>query len=752
MNINYFFIILILIHVSSHIYYIRCVKVICNNFLIKLNNRWSIQKKEYNSKKKYTDIYENINKNKKIYANIYNNICNNLFTKRNIYKCYIKKRNIQKKQGAHIRDIKEISKNEIKEYISKVNFFNSYYYNRYNCFNKKKCISFLSCFKRYPNKKKLLNKSICHLLGTNNDKYMKNLKSLKKVDNTILGKKFDGKEDEIIHEIPEKFLNAFKWALEYRLKNTNCNFMRRLKVSRKTKEPLKSLENYAVGYKENLLAMLQKDKNFFLNVIKTLKSKEYFNFDIYSIFKFLTIDIKFLFYPSCHDESALFYLIFGNLEKAIDFFLKNKHTVNFSLIQNEKNKNNQKEYTNFMLQPVKVDYIFVQNEKGKNKEYIKGGEKNESEEEKNESDKKQNESEEEKNESEEEKNESEEEKHESEEEHNKAEKKHNKTEEVEKKFTIDNQDMNIKSSILDSNNIALKSYDDIKTSASLEEKFNYFLNNYENIEFFFRNYFKNTNELKDFFNKINEKENKNIKEIVNFDMDGNTIIKKTDVLENGINLEMIKKIIHTSPRLSLINKNTIIKRLKHYKNELNYDYKELQHILYNIPQFFAFGNLKKKYKELLYIHENIKEKDLQKLIKIYPRIFTYNIYRTIRPKLLYLILHLNKQFHDTLLFPQYFSYSFRLRIIPRHIAYMNIYYDDYIKYYNDLIKKYNYADFNKYFNDLVYNKHKSIPSIDLKSLLHTSNQDFIKHYNISYYDYVKATQQAKHIHNPFIIY
>ncbi|SOV22055.1 conserved Plasmodium protein, unknown function [Plasmodium sp. DRC-Itaito] len=730
MNINYFFIILILIHVSSHIYYIRCVKVICNNFLIKLNNRWSIQKKEYNSKKKYTDIYENINKNKKIYSNIYNNIYNNLFTKRNIYLYYIKKKKITKKPCAHIGDIKKISKNEIKKYISKLNFFSSYYYNRYNCFNKK-CISFLSYYKRYPNKKKLLNKRICHLLGTNNDKYMKNLKSLKKVDNTILGKKFDGKEEEIIHEIPEKFLNAFKWALEYRLKNTNCNFMRRLKVSRKTNEPLKSLENYAVGYKENLLAMLQKDKNFFLNVIKTLKSKEYFNFDIYSIFKFLTIDIRFLFYPSCHDESALFYLIFGNLEKAIDFFLKNKHTVNFSLIQNEKNKNNQKEYTNMMLQPVKVDYVFVQNEKGKKKEHIKAGQQNETEKEQNETDKEQNETEEEQNE---------------------TEKKQNETEEVEKKFTIDDQEMNTKSHILDSDNNALKSYDDIKTSASLEEKFNYFLNNYENIEFFFKNYFKNKNEIKEFFNKINEKENKNIKEIVNFDMDGNTIIKKTDVLENGINLEMIKKIIHTSPRLSLINKNTIIKRLKHYKNELNYNYKELQHILYNIPQFFAFGNLKKKYKELLYIHENIKEKDLQKLIKIYPRIFTYNIYRTIRPKLLYLILHLNKQFHDILLFPQYFSYSFRLRIIPRHIAYMNIYYDDFIKYYNDLIKKYNYADFNKYFNDLVYNKDKSIPPIDLKYLLHTSNQDFIKHYNISYYDYVRATQQAKHIHNPFIIY
>lgn len=450
--------------------------------------------------------------------------------------------------------------------------------------------------------------------------------------------------------------------------------------------------------------MLQKEKNFFLNVIQKLKSKEYFNFDIYSIFKFLTIDIRFLFYPSCHDESAIFYLIFGNLEKSVNFFLKNKHTVDFSLIQNEKNQNHRNTYTNIMLQPVKVNYVFVNNEKGKKNEHIK----NDQEE--------------------------------------------NQKIDVEEKITQEDKEKNIEPNKLESHNNLLKDYEEINTSACVEGKFNYFLNNYERIEFFFKHYFKNIKDLKDFFNTINEKENKNTKDIVNFDMDGNTIIKKTNVLENGINIEMIKKIIYTSPRLSLINKNTIIKRLKHYKNELGYDYKELQHILYNIPQFFAFGNLKKKYKELLYIHETIKEKDLQKLIKMYPRIFTYNIYRTIRPKLLYLILHLNKHFHDTLLFPQYFSYSFRLRIIPRHIAYMNIYYDDYIKYYNDLVKKYNYADFNKYFNELVYNKDKNIPPIDLKSLLQTSNQDFIKHYNISYYDFVKATQQAKHIHNPFIIY
>lgn len=707
MNINVFFIILILIHLSTHIYYIRCVKVICNNnFLTKWNNRSSIKNKGCKSKI-YGNIYKN--KNKKIYSNIYidiyNNLCKNLYTKRNIYLCYNKKRKIQKKKKcAHINDIEEIRKKDINEYISKFNFFKLYYYNTYNCLNKK-CVSFISCYKRDFCYKKLLNKRICHLFEkNNNDKYIKNLKSLKKIDNTILGKKFDGKEEEIIHEIPEKFLNSFKWALEYRLKNTNCNFMRRLKVSRKTNEPLKSLENYAVGYKENLLAMLQKEKNFFLNVIQKLKSKEYFNFDIYSIFKFLTIDIRFLFYPSCHDESAIFYLIFGNLEKSVNFFLKNKHTVDFSLIQNEKNQNHRNTYTNIMLQPVKVNYVFVNNEKGKKNEHIK----NDQEE--------------------------------------------NQKIDVEEKITQEDKEKNIEPNKLESHNNLLKDYEEINTSACVEGKFNYFLNNYERIEFFFKHYFKNIKDLKDFFNTINEKENKNTKDIVNFDMDGNTIIKKTNVLENGINIEMIKKIIYTSPRLSLINKNTIIKRLKHYKNELGYDYKELQHILYNIPQFFAFGNLKKKYKELLYIHETIKEKDLQKLIKMYPRIFTYNIYRTIRPKLLYLILHLNKHFHDTLLFPQYFSYSFRLRIIPRHIAYMNIYYDDYIKYYNDLVKKYNYADFNKYFNELVYNKDKNIPPIDLKSLLQTSNQDFIKHYNISYYDFVKATQQAKHIHNPFIIY
>ncbi|GAW79159.1 hypothetical protein, conserved [Plasmodium gonderi] len=581
-------------------------------------------------------------------------------------------------------------------------------------------------------------------------KYIENLRKVKNIDNTLIGNELQGKEDEIIDGIPDRFLNAFKWALQFRLKNFNCKFMRICKLAKKNNEELKSLENYAIGYKEKLLAMLQNDKDFFMNIVKKLKAKDYFNFDIYSIFKFINLDIRFLFNPECHDESAIFFLIFGNLEKSINYFIQNKDTVDFMQMPKYKNMMNNGEG--------EKNHLSIQQRKRLNKALRK-----------------------------------------------------RKREERQKAYmtmtaresSVEAPSSSIESDVdlsdeltpgvasspsneissgeVDSSssdnsllcdvtgggtsvkglteaegcntekrNVKLDiSINNIQESSSLEEKFQYFLENYDDIEYFFQNHFETVEEIKSFFEKCHEEENKVKKEEITFNAKGNEIITTNVVVKKGLNLEMIKKIIKVSPRLSLINKNTILKRITHYKNELSYTHDELVHILYNLPQFYAFGNLKRKYKELLYLHETIEEEDLKKFIKKYPRIFTYNVYRTIRPKMLYLIRHLNKNFRDILSFPQYFSYSFRLRIIPRHVAYMNLYYDNYIEYYKELVRKHNYADFNKKFNELVYKP--NIPPINLKMLLQTSNKDFMEHYKISYYNFVKSTQLAKYIHNPFIL-
>ncbi|KAI4840974.1 mTERF domain-containing protein [Plasmodium brasilianum] len=590
-------------------------------------------------------------------------------------------------------------------------------------------------------------------------KYIENLKKVKKIDNTILGNNFNDKEGEIIDQIPDRFLNAFKWALEFKLKNFNCKFKRITKLAKKNNEELKSLDNYAIGYKENLLAMLQKDKNFFLDIVKKLKSKEYFNFDIYSIFKFINIDIRFLFYPECHNQSAIFFLIFGNLEKAVNYFLKNKQNIDFmqmpkyihamsaagrevhisvkqrkrlmkaqrKKVREEKRKahmaaagggNSGQEMNEGVSggggssgQEMEEEGVSGGAAGGMEDDLAEGGQENLLD----------------------------------------------KLEEglvkgVQDDIVTKEKNIHMPRGNCASENEILNpniSLDSINISSNIEEKFNFFLKNYDEIEYFFTTHFKTSEELKSFFEKFHENENKIKKEEVTFNSKGDVLTNIKEVIPNGINLEMIKKIIKTSPRLSLINKKTVLKRLAHYKNELNYSYNELKQILYNLPQFFAFGNLKRKYNELLYLDESIEEEDLKKFIKKYPRIFTYNVYRTIRPKMLYLIRHLNKSFHDTLSFPQYFSYSFRLRIIPRHVAYMNLYYDNYIEFYKELVRKYNYADFNKNFNDLVYKP--NIPPINLKMLLQTSNKDFIKHYKIPYYDFVRSSQLAKNIHNPFIL-
>ncbi|SCL96805.1 conserved Plasmodium protein, unknown function [Plasmodium chabaudi chabaudi] len=558
------------------------------------------------------------------------------------------------------------------------------------------------------------------------DKQINNLKKIKNIDNTILGSNFHDKEDEIIDQIPDKFLNAFKWALEFKLKNFNCKFARITKLAKKNNEQLKSLDNYAIGYKENLLAMLQNDKNFFVNIVKKLKSKDYFNFDIYSIFKFINIDIRFLFNPDCHDESAIFFLIFGNLDKSINYFIDNKHTVNFDQMPKDPNYDTQENGKPHMSIRERKRLLRIQkklareekrrlyNERlaisaeNQNPGNQSGGE--ESEGDKNVGDQKEG-------------------------------------DQKEGRNNVDDIANQTNERQMEKESITKV---DIRKTSSLDEKLSFFLKYYKELEYFFTNHFKSGDEIKNFFETCNKEEDKIIKEEISFNSEGEQIINKKEIIKNGLNLEMIKKVIKTSPRLSLINKNTLAKRIAHYRNEVNYTYDELMDILYNLPQFYSFGNLKKKYNELLNLHQSIKDEDLNKLIKIYPRIFTYNIYRTIRPKLLYLIRHLNKTFTDSISFPQYYSYSFRLRIIPRHVAYMSLYYDDYIKYYKELLKKYNYADFNNKFNSLVYNS--NIPPINLKKLLQTSNKEFIEYYKIPYYQFVKSTQLAKNIQNPFIIY
>ncbi|ETB60601.1 hypothetical protein YYC_02236 [Plasmodium yoelii 17X] len=531
------------------------------------------------------------------------------------------------------------------------------------------------------------------------DKQLNNLKKIKNIDNTILGNNFQDKEDEIIDQIPEKFLNIFKWALEFKLKNSNSKFSRINKLAKKNNEQLKTLDNYAIGYKENLLAMLQNDKNFFVNIVKKLKSKDYFNFDIYSIFKFINIDIRFLFNPDCHNQSAVFFLILGNLDKSINYFIDNKHTVNFDQMPKDYDSDNQENGKSKMTIMERKKLLRTQKKIAKEEKRRLYNHRLS---------------------------------HPAEEDVAEAEAEVAEAEVAEAEAEVAEAEVAV-----------------AKTS-SVDDKLAFFLKHYKELEYFFTTHFKSGEEIKDFFERCNKKEKKIIKEEINFNSNGDKIINKKEIIKNGLNLEMIKKIIKTSPRLSLINKKTLTKRIDHYKNEINYNYNELMDILYNLPQFYSFGNLKKKYNELLYLHESIKEDDLKKLIKIYPRIFTYNIYRTIRPKLLYLIRHLNKSFTDSISFPQYYSYSFRLRIIPRHVAYMNLYYENYIKYYHELLRKYNYADLNNKFNNLVYNS--NIPPINLKKLLQTSNKEFIEYYKIPYDQFVRSTQLAKHIQNPFIIY
>lgn len=64
---------------------------------------------------------------------------------------------------------------------------------------------------------------------------------------------------------------------------------------------------------------------------------------------------------------------------------------------------------------------------------------------------------------------------------------------------------------------------------------------------------------------------------------------------------------------------------------------------------------------------------LQELFLKYPRLFTMRVEGNVRSKLLYLQNNMLKELEEVLAFPQFLSYSLRRRIIPRHIALVNVF-------------------------------------------------------------------------------
>lgn len=64
---------------------------------------------------------------------------------------------------------------------------------------------------------------------------------------------------------------------------------------------------------------------------------------------------------------------------------------------------------------------------------------------------------------------------------------------------------------------------------------------------------------------------------------------------------------------------------------------------------------------------------LRDLFLRYPKLFTMRVEGNVRSKLLYLQNNMLKELEEVLEFPQFLSYSLRRRIIPRHIALVNVF-------------------------------------------------------------------------------
>lgn len=150
------------------------------------------------------------------------------------------------------------------------------------------------------------------------------------------------------------------------------------------------------------------------------------------------------------------------------------------------------------------------------------------------------------------------------------------------------------------------------------------------------------------------------------------------------------------------------------------------------------------------------------MVRAYPNILVLNVMRCVRPKLYYLRRVIRKDIADIVSYPKVFSFSLYDRIIPRHLALMNrIYKGGFMKVYRYLFESGFYKGYGQTVTDpkvpdILPAEHGRYMDayttvnrpIDLRRLLATSDDEFMKHFELSYRDLAQGKEDAIRIPLP----
>uniref|UniRef100_A0A3B0MJA9 mTERF, putative n=1 Tax=Theileria annulata TaxID=5874 RepID=A0A3B0MJA9_THEAN len=224
----------------------------------------------------------------------------------------------------------------------------------------------------------------------------------------------------------------------------------------------------------------------------------------------------------------------------------------------------------------------------------------------------------------------------------------------------------------------------------------------------------------------------------------------------------IKEMLKFNKKLGMLRTFTLINRIRKLHTEIGMSYNEIIRVCIYSPGILSNGSYKQRCLKIYDIDESFTHEVVNKLVRSFPKLLSYNIDRNVKPKTLYLLRVMGKSVSDLLDFPKYLSFSLYDRIIPRHFSIMNKFYNgEFLSVYRFLFQTGFYPSYGqpvthpKIPNTLPENHDKFMSfymelnrDLSLKDMLTTSEEDFCRIYNLTYRNMVEGKKYALKIPLP----
>ncbi|ORM39355.1 uncharacterized protein BXIN_3067 [Babesia sp. Xinjiang] len=224
----------------------------------------------------------------------------------------------------------------------------------------------------------------------------------------------------------------------------------------------------------------------------------------------------------------------------------------------------------------------------------------------------------------------------------------------------------------------------------------------------------------------------------------------------------VKLMLKRVYKLGLTKPSTLIDRFKRLHCDIGFSFEDILWLGRTRPQIFLFGNYKQRCQEIYDCDEDLTFEDVLSMVRRYPNLLSFNVLRSLRPKIYYLRRIMRREISDLVDFPKYLSFSLYDRIIPRHIALMNrAYRGEFLKVYRFLFESGFYKGYGQTVTDdrvpdILPSDHDKYLAVyeglsreaDLRSMLVTNDDQFLRQFNLSYRDLVQGKEDALRIPLP----